>query len=71
MYVILEMQTTGDSTAIVPPVSKKDRNEAESVFYQTLAAAAISKVPVHAVSLLRDDGTLVKSECYVHGGEEE
>jgi len=40
-YIILETQTNNGTTAIVPPVTFTDRNEAESRYHSVLASAAI------------------------------
>lgn len=70
-YIVLEMQTSGGVTAIVPPLSYTDRNAAESKFHQILATAATSAVEEHAASLLTSDGRLIRNECYRHPVEEE
>ena len=69
MYIIIEIQK-GDSVAIVPPRSYADKDQAESAYHTALAAAAVSSVPVHSVVMLKDNGTLVKSERYVHNTPE-
>ena len=66
MYIILEMQTNGDSTALVPPVTYKEQNQADSAYYQKLAAAAISSVTVHTISMLDEHGRLIRSDFYEH-----
>lgn len=64
-YVIIEMQTNNGSTAILTD-QKGTRNEADSVYYLKLAAAAISKVPIHTVALLDENGACLMSGCYDH-----
>lgn len=65
MYVIIEMQTDANgNTAMTPPITKADRNEAESVFHQILAAAALSGLPKHAAVILDEMGNKIDSECY-------
>lgn len=66
MYIILEMQTNGDTTALVPPVTYKDMNQADSAYYQKLAAAAISSVPVHTITMLDEHGRSIRSDFYEH-----
>lgn len=66
MYIINEYQTNNGSTAIVTPVTKADINEAESVYHQKLASAAISNVEIHAVSLDTEEGIQIKHECFQH-----
>jgi len=70
-YVIVELQTTSGTTAVVTPATYTDRNAAESAYHTALAAAAISAVEEHAVAMLAQDGRIVRSECYKHYQEEE
>lgn len=72
MYIIIEIQTSNaGEVGIVPPASYADKQEAESCYHSRLASAAISAVNIHAVSMLREDGALVKSEVYYHGVDPE
>ena len=66
MYIIQEIQTTSGSTALLPAITKADRNEAESVFHSILASAAISSVGVHTVLLYDEHGTVLRREFYEH-----
>lgn len=65
-YIIIEMQTTAGTTAIVPPATYSDRNQAEAAFHTILAAAAVSAVEEHTAVMLTSDGRIVRSECYRH-----
>ena len=65
-YIVMEMQTSNGATAIVPPVSFTDRNQAESRFHSILASAAISAIEEHAVVMITDDGRVVRNEVYRH-----
>lgn len=72
MFVVLEMQTNGGKTSTL--VTTKDKlNEAESVYYQILAAAAISKVEVHTAVLMRITGETLYFRSFdrtmLEGGE--
>lgn len=69
MYILCEMQTTGNQTALVPTKTFADKNQAESAYHQALSAAAVSDVPVHAVVLLDEHGNAVKREFYEHVAE--
>ena len=72
MYSIIEQQTTGEQTAVVQPIpTRADINEAQSVFFSTCALACVSSVPIHSVTLLREDGSVVKRECFRHEQEQE
>lgn len=66
MYILHEMQTTANGTALVPTQTFADRNQAESAYHTTLAAAAISSVTVHAVVLMDEHGNTVKRDFYEH-----
>ena len=65
-YIIIELQKTGSSVAVVPPKTFSDKSTAEQAYHTALAAAAVSSVEVHSVVMLRDNGVTVKSERYVH-----
>ena len=66
MYILQEMQTTGSQTALTPTQTFTDKNAAESAYHSVLAAAAISKVPVHAVVLMNEHGDTLRREFYEH-----
>lgn len=65
-YIIIEMQTTDGVTAIVPPVVKSNYNEAEQEYHTKLAYAAVSAVHLHSVTMLTENGKMVKCEAYDH-----
>ena len=71
MYILIELQTDidGNTTNIV--TGYKDRAEAESAFYSTLAYAVTSKVPRHAVTLLDDDAAQMFRGVYNHDTSEQ
>ena len=69
MFIILELQSNKDSTAIVTPVKKANRNEALSAYYQALSSAAISSVQKHTVMIVDEEGNTVESKCFYHGVE--
>ena len=64
-YIIIEMQTNGENTAIITTV-KHNANEAEQQYHTVLAAAAVSNVDIHAACMLTERGNVVKYECYTH-----
>ena len=66
MYIILEMQTTNGQTALVPPATYTDKNQADSAYYQKLANAAISSVPLHTVTMIDEYGSPIRSDYYNH-----
>ena len=67
MYIVIEIQTTSTVATLVN--SYDNINQAESKYHQILTAAALSDIPKHGAVLLNDDGQMLKSECYEHGGE--
>lgn len=68
-YVVIEIQTmTGDQVGTL--ITHYDNVlEAESAYHGKLASAAISDLPVHAVTMLTDDGSYVQHQSYEHGVE--
>ena len=70
MYTIVEMQTNAGVTAVLTQTAA-DRNQAESIYHQILASAAISSVEIHAASLLSEYGFLLLREAYEHKKEAE
>lgn len=71
MYIIQEIQTTKNQTALVPAVTFTDRNEAESNYHMKLGAAAISAVEVHTVLMFDEHGNTIKRDYYEHLSEGE
>lgn len=70
MFIIIETQTNGGSVAIVPPASYEDKQTAEQNYHNSLAAAAVSNVQIHAVTMLDERGNRIKGEVYYHDGNE-
>lgn len=66
-YIVLEIQKT-DKIAMLS-TSYDDRNAAESKFHAVLAAAAISKVPLHSAVIMTETGKVLNSETYSHEEE--
>ena len=71
MYILQEIQTTKGSTALLPAQTFTDKNQAESAWYLTMGAAAISAVEVHTVLLCDEHGNVIKSGYYEHSQEAE
>ena len=59
MYIIQEIQTENGQTTLVNPVQKQSKDEAESVYHQVMAAAAISTVDVHTCIIYDEHGNNV------------
>ncbi len=66
MFIIQEMQTSNNQTALCPAQTFTDRNQAESAYHTALAAAAVSKVQIHAVLMFDEHGTVIKRDYYEH-----
>ena len=66
-YVIIENQTSDSSAVIVNTFD--NYTQAEQDYHTKLASAAVSNVPVHAVTMLNERGQLIKYECYDHREE--
>ena len=71
MYIIQEIQTTGNQTALVPATTYTDLNQAESAFHTALSFAAVSAVTVHTVMLYDEHGNIVRREYYEHPAAQE
>lgn len=69
MYIIQEMQTTGNQTSLVPALTYTDKNQAESAYHTALAAAAVSAVQVHTVLMFDEHGNTLKRDYYEHLNE--
>ena len=70
-YTVIEQQTSAAGQTAILTQTRGSIQEAESVYHTVLAAAAISSVPVHAASLLNEQGTCLKREFYIHEQPEE
>ena len=66
MYKIIELQTTGDTTAHLVS-NAVTWEQAQSAYHTILAAAAVSSVPVHAAAILNEEGQVVEHMAYKHG----
>ena len=66
MYVVIELQTYDNGTVGNFVWAFTDRLEAESKYYTVMAAAAVSKLPVHACVLLDNGGERYMSGAYYH-----
>lgn len=73
MYIIQEIQTSGESSALTPAVIKKDAQEAESAFLLACSSACISKVPVHTVMCFDENGMHVftSPRSWIHAANNE
>jgi len=65
-YLVIEMQTWVDGTMATPTYAYDDKASAIAKWHTILAAAVKSTLPVHAASLMTNDGICLQSECYEH-----
>ena len=74
IYIVLEIQSTGESAAVLTQSYADNLEEALAKFFTVCAAAAKSSVPIHTVEIIDDQGVIVKSpEVFRHvveSGEE-
>lgn len=70
-YLIIEIQTSADGNVATIVTEKDNLNEAFSVFYSVLSAAAVSSVPLHAAVLMTNNGAAIKREVFDHTGVSE
>jgi hypothetical protein len=66
MYIVIELQKNDQGVVSNIVTSYETLAEAESKYYSILAAAAISKVPVHSAIIVSEEGFPVKHQCYKH-----
>ena len=66
-YIIIEAQTTNGVTALLTYV-ESDFNAGIAKYHEKCAAAARSSIPLHSVSLIREDGIPVQGrhEAFDH-----
>ena len=69
-WVVLEAQTASDNSVATIVTAYETIEQAQSAFYGILASAAVSQVPVHAASLLSNEGFLLESKCFSHQAEQ-
>ena len=67
-YILQEIQTNGDTTALVAPVVYPTREAAESAFYTTCGFAVVSTVEVHTVMVYTQEGFPIPelTKCFKH-----
>lgn len=64
-YYIIEIQNDNGTYAYLIH-SADTRMQAESVYHQVLASAAISSLTSHSASLLTGEGAMIMYQCYKH-----
>lgn len=66
MYIVIELQKDAKGVVSNIVTSYENLAEAESKYYSILAAAAVSKIPVHSAIIVSEEGFPVKHQCYKH-----
>jgi hypothetical protein len=66
MYRVIELQTTGGTTAMIDHGDYAERNAAESKMHAVAQYAAISTVEIHTVEVLNPEGEKVNKAMYKH-----
>lgn len=56
MYIVQELQTSGNTVAFLPAIQKQIKEEAESAYHTIMSAAAVSNVPVHTCIIYDEHG---------------
>lgn len=69
-YYIIEIQNNNGVYAHLVHTAD-ERLQAESVYHQVLASAAISTLTSHAAALLTGEGVQIMHQCYYHDQTEE
>lgn len=69
MYIVVEMQTNGQTTATLTN-AYTDKNTAYQQYHTILATAAVSSVEVHTAVILNDEGFIEDRESFDHRTDE-
>ena len=67
MFLVIELQTNDDGTMGNFVWAFETENEAFAKFHTVLSAAAVSTLPVHSCTILRNDGMQIAAQYYKHG----
>ena len=65
-FIVIELQTNADGSVGILTEKKDEQNVAESVWHSKMSSAAISKVPVHTVLLVKSNGAVLLNGTYDH-----
>ena len=65
-YIVVELQKNAEDIVSNIVTSFENLAEAESKYYSILAAAAVSKIPVHSAIIVSEEGFPVRNQCYKH-----
>ena len=65
-FIVIELQKDAEGNVGNLVWSYDNQNQAENKFYTVLASAAVSAIPKHSVTLLHEDGFVIRNETYTH-----
>ena len=68
MYIVIEMQSTGESVSTLT-WSYSTELDAMAKYFSILAVAVTSSVPTHTAVIMTDRGEMVRSERFYHARE--
>lgn len=68
MYIVMELQTTGKTTATLTN-AYTDKNTAYQKYHTILAAAAVSTVEIHTAVIMNEYGIVEARETFTHETE--
>lgn len=66
MFVVIELQKNKDGSVANIVTEHSTQAEAESKYHAVLAAAAVSKIPVHSAVIVSEEGFPLMHQCYKH-----
>ena len=64
MYIIIEIQTNADFSVGILTYTATTWRQAQQIYHEKLAYAAMSTLPRYAVSLLDNSGNVLESRYY-------
>lgn len=69
MYIVTELQTNGETTAVLN-YTYTDKNVAYQKYHTILAAAAVSSVKIHTALIMNEFGLVEARETFEHNEAE-
>ena len=66
MFIVIELQKNESGSVANIVTEHSTQAEAESKYYSTLAAAAVSNLPVHSAVIVSEEGFPLMYQCYKH-----
>ena len=71
MFVVLELQKNADGRIGNLVYAYENLNQAYQKYYHVLSSAAVSELPRHSATLLREDGSTIENASFTHDEDEE